>query len=396
MVVPTLPGIGIVPHFMFFYILEQLALVFVSVFLVAATVSSCVLACLLVLSLWRRVIKGRTLRQCGPSGCRSSCCGYMKTVFLSMGRLLCVNTFPALFKMHKTRSDRGSQTRSFMVFLDRNVESSLALIAAFSSIVFSIFCMATTVFLRYFPVEKSEECLEKDSHGRSLFCYSNSSNSSLPVDCAEYSVTELRELHFDCYAIAVPAGLGIAVAAALGLAKVAIVGITIYVKVIEAFYKFALNQIGLWRCCGSKKRGAVIISSGLLLLVVPLIVSILIWFVSLTILIDVTDLKVEHLYYAAYMFLSLLISLPLGYIMAYLATHCQKGEYVSFAADQRPPDPHDWDVESESSMTTGQQDEAITRGENGNVSACGVAPNETVETELCENNGDTKYHTTQA
>ena len=62
-----------------------------------------------------------------------------------------------------------------------------------------------------------------------LFCYSNSSlsNSSLPVDCANFSVTELRELQFQCYAIALPVGLGIAVAAALGLAKVVIVGVTI-------------------------------------------------------------------------------------------------------------------------------------------------------------------------
>ena len=367
MVVPTLPVIGVAPSIMFFYILEQLAFVFVAVFLVAATVSSFVLAYFLILSLWCGEIKGKTPRQCGSSGCRRC----MKTVFLFMGRLLFVNTFPALFKKHKTRSDCGSQTRSFMVFLDRKVESSLALIAAFSSIVFGIFCMATTVFLRYFPVEKSEECLEKDSHGRSLFCYSNSSNSSLPVDCANYSVTELRELDLDCYAIALPAGLGIAVAAALGLTKVATVGVTIYVKVIEAFYKVALNQIGLWRCCGSRKRGAVIItSSWRLLLVVPLIVTILIWCVSLTILIDETELEVEHLYYVAYMFLSLLISLPLTYIMAHLATHCDKGEYVSITADQRPLDPRDWDVESGSSMTAGQQDEA-SMGREQQCQRCG-------------------------
>ena len=46
------------------------------------------------------------------------------------------------------------------------------------------------------------------------------------MDCANYSVTELQELQFLCYAISIP-GLGIAVVAALGLAKVAIVGVTI-------------------------------------------------------------------------------------------------------------------------------------------------------------------------
>ena len=74
-------------------------------------------------------------------------------------------------------------------------------------------------------MEESAECLETDSHGRTLFCYSD---SSLPVDCANFSVTELRELQFQCYT-----GLGIVVAAALGLAKVAIVGVTIIVKVTE-------------------------------------------------------------------------------------------------------------------------------------------------------------------
>ena len=53
--------------------------------------------------------------------------------------------------------------------------------------------------------------------------------------------TELRELQFQCYAIAVPAGLGIAVAAALGLAKVGIMGVTIYVKVTEWFFKMTKN-----------------------------------------------------------------------------------------------------------------------------------------------------------
>ena len=93
-------------------------------------------------------------------------------------------------------------------------------------------------------MKKSEECLEKDKHGRSLFCYSNSSiiDSNLPVDCANYTVTELKELAFQCYAIAVP-GLGIAAAAALGLAKVAIVVVTIYVEVTEGIFMLTKNAI---------------------------------------------------------------------------------------------------------------------------------------------------------
>ena len=107
-----------------------------------------------------------------------------------------MQTFPALFKMHKTRSDHGSQTREFMVFLDRSVESSVQLIPAFCCIVCCIFSTSAAVFFRYFPVEVSTECLETDNHDRTLFCYSDSSliNSSLPVDCANFSVTELREI----------------------------------------------------------------------------------------------------------------------------------------------------------------------------------------------------------
>ena len=126
----------------------------------------------------------RPIPRRGRSGCRR----YVKTAFLFVGRRLCVQAFPALFKMHKTRSDHGGQTRKFMVFLDRKVERSLPVVAAFCSIVFSIFSSSVTVFFRYFPVEKSEDCLEKDKHGRSLFCYRNSDL----VDYASYSTTELR------------------------------------------------------------------------------------------------------------------------------------------------------------------------------------------------------------
>ena len=154
-----------------------------------------------------------------------------------------MSTFPALFKMHKTHSGRGRKLRTFMVFLDRKVQSSLLLIATLYSIIFSIFCSSTVVCLRYFPVKVSAECLERDKNDRSLFCYlSNSSiinlsiiDQSLLMDSDIFSVAELQDFQFQCYAIALPAGLGIAVAAALGLAKVVIVGVTIYVKVTDWF-----------------------------------------------------------------------------------------------------------------------------------------------------------------
>ena len=90
-------------------------------------------------------------------------------------------------------------------------------------------------------------------------------NSSLPVDCANFSVTELHELQFQCYAIAPPTSLGIAVAAALVLAKVVIVGVTIFVKVTEGFLKMTKNpprklQKVCCRNCVSRIRAILIYS----------------------------------------------------------------------------------------------------------------------------------------
>ena len=54
--------------------------------------------------------------------------------------------------------------------------------------------------------------------------------------------------------------------------------------------------------------------------------------------------------------------------MIYLFTnHCDKGEYIRFGADQRPPDPRDWDVESEASVTEGEHDEASNAGKSYNT-----------------------------
>ena len=391
MVVPTLLGIGIPPPIVLFKTLELLALVLVLFFLAATMVSVCVLVHPPVFQALLYCTKNscRTQRQCGPG----SCCGCMKTVFLFMGRLLCVNTFPALFKMHKTHRDNGSQKRSFMVFLDRKVESSLVLIAAFCSMAYSIFCISTLVFFRYFPVEDSGECLEKDNQGRPLFCYTGSSNSSLPVDCAKYTVTELRGLHFECYSIAIP-GFGIAVAAALGLTKVATVGITIFIKLSEAFFNMTKNppqKLPQWCCCCRLPRTYAnkiyIYLSGTLLAIVSALslISIMIF-----IFYDKTQPSRRlRYYYSAYMLLPTTVCLPLIYIVKYLEAHCDREEYVSFAADQRPLDPRDWDKESGSSMTAGQQDEASMGGGSGGISS--VAPNETEESLLIDTRGNTEY-----
>ena len=76
-------------------------------------------------------------------GCYSR---WFRTVFLTVGRLLCVNVFQALFKICETRSIHSSQMiRDLMVFLDREVENDLALIAAFCSVIYNIFATSTIV-----------------------------------------------------------------------------------------------------------------------------------------------------------------------------------------------------------------------------------------------------------
>ena len=60
----------------------------------------------------------------------------------------------------------------------------------------------------------------------------------------------------------------------------------------------------------------------------------------------------------------LLACYPLCYILLYLSIHCDKGEYASIAAEQRPPDPKDWDVESGPSVIAEEYDEASLEAES--------------------------------
>ena len=313
-------------------------------------------------------------------------------MLLFVVRQLCVYTFPALFKMHKTRSDRDdTQTRKFMLFLDREVESNVPLIAAFCSIVCCIFFTSAAVFFQYFPAEESAECLEKDNHGRTLFCYSN---SSLPVDCGNFSVTELRELKFHCYAIALPVGLGIAVAAAFGLAEVGIVGVTIFVKVTEGVFnkinkrlshrtnsnaaenletQESQNQAHCCGCCKLSHANKIWIVASIALIMIVFITSSSCAIYTVINLPEADKMQPLHiLYYFAYLLLPMFICIPLIYIVIDLETHCDKGEYISIGADQKPPDQRDWDVESEALVTEEEHDEASNARVGCNTN--GVAP----------------------
>ena len=375
MVIPTLPIIGVVPHFEFFQTMNWIAIALAYTLLTAAFLSTLVVIRPLAIAILYCIKpSSKTPQQCGLGSCRRC----MNSLFFIMGRWLCVQTFPVLFKIHKTRSDPNkSQTRKFMVFLDRKVESSVQLIAAFCSIICCIFFTSAAVFFQYFPAEESTECLEIDSHRRSLFCYIN---SSLPVDCANFSVTELRELKFQCYAIALPVGLGIAVAAAFGLAEVGIVGVTIFVKVTEGFFNkikrrlpvnhspttnSPQNQPHRCGCCKLSHANEICIYSSIVLIIIVFITSSSCAIYTLINLPEADRMQPLHiLYYFAYLFLPMLICIPLIYIVKNLEVHCSRGEYISIGADQWPPNPRDWDVESKASVTKGEQDEAGTAGEN--------------------------------
>ena len=367
MVVPTLPVIGIAPPFELFQAMNWTAIALGYVLVIAAVVSTLVLLKPLLIPIMYCIKPSRrTPKHRGLSSCRRC----MNSVFLFAGRWLCVQTFPALFKMHKTRSDHGSQTREFIVFLDRSVEVSVQLIAAFCSIVCCIFFISAAVFFQYFPVEESTECVETDNHGRTLFCYSN---SSLPVDCANFSVTELRELRFQCYAIALPAGLGIAIAVALALAKVGIMAVTILVKLMEGFFTMTKNPQKLPQCCCCCCRlpyaNKVCVYSSIALFVIASVVLLSCSIIASRKLPEMDRKQSQHfLYYYAYRILSVLICVPLVYIVLNLEVHCSRGEYISIAADQRPPDPRDWDVESGTSIKAGHNIANSMLRESGNIS----------------------------
>ena len=405
MVVPTLPVIGVPPSIELFLRLEALSTIIVLACVVATMVSFCVLvfrALLYCVNKCRVAIRKcqrgcccrceKTNKYCWTPGQRQRDCYHrcMNTVFEVLGRWLCVNTFPALFKLHKTRSRQDkSQMRTFMVFLDREVESSVVLVVAFCCLAISILCISTLVFFQYFPVEESGICLEKDGYGRPLFCYINSSipkYPNLPVDCANYTVTELRKIEFTCYVLAFP-GLGIAVAAAFGLAKMAAVAVTLYVKMTEAFFNMTQNlphKRPWWCCCRKLSRKNankiyIYLSWALLTIVLAISPISIIIFISY----DETDPSRGLLrYYFASMLLPAQLCLPLMYIIHHLKSHCEGEEYASLAEDQKTPVPSHCNEESEPPTTAREQDEESAQRVNSRVNR--EAPGENEELLLSE------------
>ena len=97
----------------------------------------------------------------------------------------------------------------------------------------------------------------------------------------------------------------------------------------------------------------------------------------------------HFLHYYAYPFIPILICVPLIYIVLNLEAHCSRGEYISFAAEQRPPDPRDWDVEPGTSMKAGQHNIATSMlRESGNINE---VPDEKQKTLLIETRGNIEF-----
>ena len=225
----------------------------------------------------------------------------------------------------------------------------------------------------------SGQCLEKDYHGRSLFCYSNSSiNSSLPVDCAEYSVIELRELHFQCYAISV-FDVGIAMATAFAIAKVVIASVTAYVKVTESFVRVTKKppqelkrrcswcslQMQHWCLLDCKECADIFcLTSSMVMLFILMAIS---FPAAVGIGINAAihgEKALRIVYYVTSALMPLLLTCgPAIVLIVELPTHLEQGEYVSFAAEQRPPNARN--VESGSSAREGQQDSVHQSVSNG-------------------------------
>ena len=151
-------------------------------------------------------------------------------------------------------------------------------------------------------------------------------------------------------------------------------GVTIFVKVTESFFTMTKNPQKLPRCCSCCCRlpyaNKVYVYSSIILLVIVFLISL-----SCSIVISRNFFKPDRkdilrfLHYYAYPLLPMLICVPLIYIVQFLEVHCSRGEYISIAADQRPPDPRDWDVESGTSIKTRRHYIASSmQGESGNSS----------------------------
>ena len=305
MAVPTLPIIGTPPHGLFLA-LDYLPLVFL----------------VLVLIVWQGYIMVTLLRYyvAGQNQCEK-CLEYK--AIKSVGDNACVTLFPNLFKKHKDCTDDNEKT--FIIFLDRNIEKQVLLKSAFYSLAFSIVSASALVFFRLFPVALSDECLEKDAVLRPLFCYTN--QSDFPVDCAEFANDTMESSDsFEVVCYALSASVGLAVAAAVGFAKLVAVLVTIYVRAGEFWLTKNWNK-----CC-------FIILSILAFAVVTGVAAV---YVAISVggkISNTPEATGELVARFAYIFLPGLAAVPFCIIACTLDIHCKQDQYSTLCEDQKPKD----------------------------------------------------------
>ena len=355
--------------------------------------------------LYRKWYNGNCCGQCESSYCCTckSCIDECKNLLLLLARKLNVSTFPILFKELKVRRVNSLDTRRFMLFLDRKVEDSFHIIFAFYLLALTILSAALMVFFRYIPVEISGDCYTKDDQGRSLFCYTNGSTAaSLPVDCANYTSTELEELQFDCYAISI-LDLGLAVAASLGLAKVAVMCISIYIVLSKAICEKCKNKTKFGNCANCAYYLYLLVTVGLLV------------FIAMVSCIVVAIVRQSHLataegeesfrVYVAYGILPLVLIPALIIVMCNLGKHCDREEYITLSKDQEPSreDCRDEEPSAKSSLSIASADlhtdifelSSLEDAWRGSHSDSDVATNDTKKERLLQPSTDTPYGSSQ-
>lgn len=264
-------------------------------------------------------------------------------LYQSLGRFLCLQMFPGLFTKHTIRrapaQDSGdSSSDVFILLLNRNIKERSRIMPSFSVMSFMIFAASAMAIFTYVPlVIIGPECLEKDSNGRPLFCYTNESNNS--VNCSLLSQSEANFSNgamFICKAWTLDI-FGVAFAAAMTIFKLAIVITTAYVR------------IGEWCLKASKCKKSIATTLKVIisvLLVVIIIASFGIHVVnSIVIPIGAAGIindSVRHILtvthkYSGYLFMPFFVCLGLVCITWNLQAHCEQMEYNTLSPDQEPP-----------------------------------------------------------
>ena len=232
------------------------------------------------------------------------------------------------------------------------------------------------------------ECPREDNHRRSLFCYERVSNSSLLaiVDCSRYNWTGTPQVLY-CYSIAFP-GFGIGTAAAFGLAKVATIGITVFIKLTESVFKMTMKgsqKLQEWHHRSSTCplsmafhicANTIYIALSLTVLTIMVASS---CYISLATPLNFSAQSLlQVMIYYSYVAMCPQVLIPLVITIIKLPFHCKQGEYTSLAKEQRPPNPLDWDVESELSVAVELENECATTEQAPTESHSDVASGMTV------------------